>query len=218
MINLDRFLETPVQAIKKRTWAKDLYSCIPMDHPMVLRAREIIPPVWWVNTYVAGSAATRFGQHADVDVWVTEVPRSQDLWRILPENEKRDVDIGEDYEHIAIKVYNNPDEKLQIMATHDPINALLDGFDISVHCGAMNIVTGEQIRGKGYSEKVLIVNYIESQPVLTLTRYLTFAKRYRDFGGMFSEKVQKCAADTFYLKTPAQMEQELRDNYIDRGL
>ena len=196
----------------------DPYKTIPIDHPLLIRARVIIPVQWWPSTWVAGSAATRFGQHGDVDVWITGVPRNTDLSIILGAPSKL-VEVGdEDYEHIAIKVYNNPDEKLQIMACHDDIHTLLKSFDISVHCGAVNIVTGEQIRGEGYSEKVTICNYIEDRPILTLTRYLNIAKRYKDFHGTFDEKVQRCAADSFYLMTPGQMEQRLKDNYVDRGL
>lgn len=196
---------------------KDPYQSIPLDHPMLDRARALIPAQWWPQTWVAGSAATRFGQHQDVDVWITGVPRTQDLSVLLGDASKL-MDTDEDYEHIAIKVYNNPEEKLQIMACHDDIHQLLKGFDISVHCGATHLVTGEQLRGPGYWDKVTIINYIQEKPVLTLTRYLSIAKRYHDFSAMFSETVQKCAADTFYLMTPANMEQRLRDNYVDRGL
>lgn len=194
----------------------DPYSCIPVDHPTLTHAQTIIPPEWWGNTWIAGSAATRFGQHSDVDLWITQVPRHLDAWTLLPVNQTKEPDDTEEYERVALKIYNQ--DGLQIMATEYNIHQLLGHFDISVHCGAMHVVTGEQIRGSGYSEKVLIINYISNKPVLTLTRYLTFAKRYKDFSGMFSESVQKCASETFYLKTPAQAEQMLRDNYVDRGL
>jgi hypothetical protein len=198
---------------------QDPYSAIPLDHPVLRRARELIPAELWPNTWVAGSAATRFGSHQDVDVWITGVPRTQDLSVLLGEPSKpMFADADEDYEHLAITIYNNPDEKLQIMACHDDIRQLLTHFDISVHCGAMHLITGEQLRGPGYGEKVLIINYIQERPVLTLTRYLSIAKRYKDFSGMFHETVQRCAADSFYLMTPAMMEQRLRDNYVDRGL
>lgn len=200
----------------------DPYQCIPLEHPLILRAKEIIPEQWWPQTYVAGSAATRFGQHGDVDVWVTAIPRNINPLTIIPENQGKECHwiegVEEEYEHIAIKIYNNPDEKLQIMACHDDIHTLLASFDISVHCGAMQLVTGEQIQGPGYSEKVTICNYIPEKPVLTLTRYLSIAKRYKDFRGMHDEKVQQCAAHSFYLKTPAMMEQAIRDNYVDVGL
>lgn len=195
---------------------RDPYQSIPLDHPMLGRARALIPAQWWPSTWVAGSAATRFGSHQDVDVWITGVPRTQDLSILLGAPSKL-VDIeDEDYEHIAIKVFNQ--DGLQIMACHDDIQQLLKSFDISVHCGATHLVTGEQLRGPDYGERVTIINYIQEKPVLTLTRYLSIAKRYKDFRGMFDETVQKCAADTFYLRTPAQMEQHLRDNFVDRGL
>lgn len=197
----------------------DPYKSIPLEHPILGRVREIIPAQWWGSTWVAGSAATRFGQHQDVDVWITSIPRNINPSVIIPGPLHIPVEqANEDYEHIAIKIYNNLEEKLQIMACHDDIRTLLNSFDISVHCGATHILTGEQIRGENYSELVTICNYLEAAPVLTLTRYLTMAKRYKDFTGMFNAKVQQCAADTFYLKTPAHVEQMLRDNYIDVGL
>ena len=195
--------------------SKDPYASIPVDDPTLMHARTLIPPEWWPNTWVAGSAATRFGQHGDVDVWITGVPRDRDLSTILG-GPSQLAETDEEYEHIAIKVYNQ--DGLQIMACHDPIQHLLSTFDISVHCGAMHLTTGEQLRGGGYAEQVLICRYIQEKPILTLTRYLTFAKRYQDFHGLFSENVQQCAAQTFLLKTRAQMEQELQDNYVDRGL
>jgi len=209
--------------MKLKQWFKttvDPYRSIPIDDPLVRRAKELIPPEWWGNTWVAGSAATRFGQHGDVDVWIVGVPRTVDPSTVVPnpDGSRAGGDRIAEYEHMALKVYNNPEEKLQIMVCHDDIHRLLDQFDISVHCGATNIVTGEQIRGAGYGERVNIIKYINDKPVLTLTRYLTFAKRYGDFGAMFGETVQKCAAETFYLKTPEQTEQMLKDNYVDRGL
>lgn len=196
------------------------YSCIPLTHPSVVRAMELIPSEYWGNTWVAGSAATRFGQHNDVDVWVTEVPRTRDLWTVLPINAKKDPMTVEDeeYEQLCVKVFNNADEKLQIMALHETIQQLLYKFDISVHCGAVNVITGEQLKGDNYSEKVTISNFMENSPILTLGRYITFAKRYKDFTGSFDQNVQTCAAAAFNLKTDKQMQDMLQYCYIDKGL
>lgn len=199
---------------------KNPYSCIPLTHPLVVRAMELIPSEYWGNTWVAGSAATRFGQHNDVDVWVVEVPRDRDPWLVLPTNAKKEASQMEDeeYEQLCVKIYNNADEKLQIMALHEDIQFLLNRFDISVHCGAVNVITGEQLKGQGYSEKVTISNYMENSPILTLGRYLTFAKRYKDFTGAFDPFVQSCAAAAFNLKTEKQMQDMLQYCYIDKGL
>lgn len=199
---------------------KDPYSCIPVGDPILIRARELIPPEYWANTWVAGSAATRFGQHNDVDVWVADVPRNRDLWTVLPMNEGKPVSTeeNEEYDHMCVKVYNNPDEKLQIMSLHESINTLLAKFDISVHCGAMNIVTGEQLRGSNYSEKVTICNFHENAPILTLGRYINFSKRYHDFNGVWDANVAACAAASFNLRTEKQMQDILQYCYIDKGL
>lgn len=198
-----------------------IVSVIPLDHPLILRAKTLIPPEYWAQTWIAGSAATRFGQHNDVDVWVTNVPRTMDPWHVLPCNEGTEMPVGDpeqDYEHLCIKVYNNPEERLQIMASHDSIAVLLEGFDISCHAGAINLVTGAQCFASLYGPRVTVVNYLTPIPQLTLTRYLTFAKRYKDWSGMFDEKTRECAARSFQLKTPEDMQTEIRYLQMDRGL
>jgi hypothetical protein len=200
---------------------------IPLDDPIIARAKALIPEQHWTNSWVAGSAATRYPQNADVDVWVSvEYMRgSPQLDTIIPGGRRfadlitnapkvEDQEAMEMYMHLAWKAIDEPG--LQIMVTQQHIGDLLAKFDISCHVGAVNIVTGEQLFNTNYSNQVKIVNF--GNPIKTLARYFKFAERYKDWSRQSDPKVAECAASAFNLYTYEQMRDEMKYMRVDTGL
>ena len=194
------------------------WSSIPLDHPMIERAKTLIPEEYHIHTWVAGSAATRFGQHHDVDVWVCNVPHTVDITHVIPQGLRpvRQTETLDDdeYIHLCYKAIN--DDGLQIMVGQDTIHTMLSHFDISCHCGAKNIVTGEEIRGENYSESVKIVNWQVADK--TVARYLRFVERYGDWSGRYDSKTSSCVASVFGLFTAQDLQDRCAYLAMDRGL
>lgn len=195
-------------------------SHIPLDDPIITRAMTLIPQEYWGNTWIAGSAATRYPMNKDVDVWVCGVPGRVSIDKVVVGSRKL-AELGtpinqddNEYDHIAFKAYDQ--DNLQIMVSHDNINDILSHFDISSHCAAVNLVTGVPILGPGYEDKLKVVNFTNA--VNTISRYLRFAERYQDWWGMEEEMTKRCAATAFNLYTYDDLKYEVKYLVLDKGL
>ena len=185
-------------------------SAIPLTHETIQRAKTIIPELYHANSWIAGSAAARYPQNEDVDVWICNVPYDIPLPGIIP------VELAPPHneEYFTYKAYDQ--NGLQIMSTYDSIADLLGSFDISCHAVGRNILSGEEVIGTGYSPDLKVVHF--QNPITTTTRYLKFAKRYNDYTHVHSPKVQECAAKAFNLFTVGNIKQRNKYLLLEPGL
>lgn len=198
--------------------ASTTISPIPLDHPLLLRARALIPTPLWQTSWVAGSAATRFPQNKDVDVWVCNVPQGVSPDSVITGGRlfasvTQETHDGE-YDHLSWRAID--EDGLQIMVGHESIQEVLGRFDISCHAAALNLVTGEVLRGLEYSDDLKVINF--QIAITTITRYLRFAERYGDWTGLTASITMRCAAAAFNLFTYEEMKEEYRYLKMDKDL
>ncbi len=192
-----------------------MISTIPLDHAVIKRAQELVPAQYHGQMWVAGSAATHYPMNGDVDIWVAEIPRGVDPWKIIPNGRKPPSDGDEEYME-ALKVFEEPG--LQIMGFRQTMQLMLDTFDISCHAAAVHLTTGETLFAAGYSPNVKVVNFSLTRPELTLERYLRFAKRYRDWDHLTDPYLVELPKMIWDLHTSQDLQQQIKWGYIDRGL
>ena len=152
-------------------------SSIPLDHPTILRVKGLIPQKFWDRAWVGGSAATRFPQNNDVDVWVCVNTSAE--WAEVTNAVPPPTDLEDNahrYVHASQLFYNH--DGLQMFLTASPIKEVVGGFDISCHAGAIHLVTGEVHIGCQYQEGVRIYQWRDARR--TLERGIKFSRRYDD--------------------------------------
>ena len=173
---------------------------IPLDHPMLIDILARIPAKFHSRMWVAGSAATRWPEAweagGDLDLWMCGIEwmdRDQ-LFSLFPANIiPRREQPDEEYNSTATMLIREP--RLHVLMTDESIDNVLAAFDISTHCGAVNIVTGEVIDRS--TQAVQITQWRD--PRRTLQRALRFAHRYHDNDIWNHPKTLECVQAAFKL-------------------
>lgn len=168
--------------IYRRSWKK--WRCevaaIPLGHPTLDRVRSLVPPQHLLKCFVAGSAACRYPQNADVDVWVTRL--RQPMWGEMLRHFEAlghtpSAEALEEYANVqALLVYSH--DGLQILLATEDIVRVVANFDVTCHMAAMNVVTGKVWKHPRYTEEVRIHWMYDTRK--TLQRVAKFAARYGD--------------------------------------
>ena len=176
--------------------------CIPLDHPVLAYIRSLVPPALHNDMWVGGSAACKWGQHGDVDVWLGYLDREPTEGEIALMRDTRGEDIWRDDEQypspnsFMLHAGVAPDgTKIHIMGAHFSMRDVLEDFDISCHACIRRLVDGgEWLYHEGYTSfYVRLLGWTSAK--VTLERGIKFSKRYDDQSFWAHPKTQQCAAE-----------------------
>lgn len=176
---------------------------IPLDDLKVARIGEIIPPEFHARTWIAGSAAARWPQNADVDAWVVGYPAPDiPALRRTPRNQMYHLHPQVSAETTPTEMYADGSQMfwsadgIHLLWTHhETIDALINAFDISCHAAAINIVSGDVVLARNYDPSVQILTWHDAAK--TLMRGMRFAERYNDYRFWYDANTVKCLRDAF---------------------
>ena len=182
-------------------------NTIPLTDPAVERIKSLVPEPYHAQTWIAGSAATNWGQNNDVDAWVCHITYDNERPLFQRFNELGRVpDFGEEhYADGSMMLYAQ--DGLHILANYESIASVVMNFDISCHAAAINIVTGEQFVHPAYTPLVRPINWMSAPK--TLLRVLKFAERYYDRTAYRAPECQALAIATFRLPKVTSAEVEM---------
>lgn len=178
-------------------------SSIPLDDPMIERIKTLVPEKYHGQTWVAGSAASRWGQHADVDVWVVGLRKWGEYADLTARLNRASPPITmttqDNYpDGTGMLAYSG--EGLQIIPTQlSTIQEVVALFDISCHAAAKHILTGEAHIHPEFCDEVRVLGW--KDPVTTLGRVCKFSKRYMDHQAMRQRNVKELAVLVCGLET-----------------
>ena len=161
---------------------------MPDDAPERDRIRSIIPAAFHAKSWIAGSAATRWGQHGDVDVWITvdgwdewsEMwDHFQNLGTILPTRQS-----DEQYSFMSNILYAQDGLQILMPSHHEMgIESVVDTFDISCHAAAVPLQPGTAAPyiHTNYTPPPLVRVLQWANAPNTLRRLFKFSERYGDW-------------------------------------
>lgn len=182
-------------------------SHIRANDPIIREVFGMLPTPLWPHVWVGGSAATHYGQHGDVDVWIGKqgdalsVEEQQLATNLINRPDYRHENPAENYPgSSSVMVWSGfcqGNTLVHIMMCLKPVEDVLAGFDISCHAAMRNMTTGVELKAPGWTRyEVRILN--APNEAKSLMRGIKFAVRYGDDDFFKDLRTREIATKLFF--------------------
>lgn len=187
-------------------------TTIPLNHPTLALVRTLVPDAYHNRLWVGGSAATCWGENANVDVWIVDVDHAEwdALFTAIPDEGRFGPSDGQNIDEqyagsTSAIIYAA--RGIHILLSALTIEEVVDKFDIACHAAAVNMTTGVSVHHERFIDRatsntpVRILGW--TNPRRTLARAIRFGVRYNDETFWDDAMTQTCAIVAMHIQIPA---------------